>query len=149
MSGTKKSVEDSENPVSSDQLLSGKGHGSKMAVNAEDFIVALMTEKSVSAAAQKVGISEATAYRYMRDRQFRALLQRRRNQAFTQSIARMDGLVSDALETLAGVMNSSQEDSKDRISASVNVVRLMLQARGTYELSDRIAVLEAEREDEE
>ncbi|NMC83202.1 MAG: hypothetical protein GYA63_10150, partial [Armatimonadetes bacterium] len=67
----------------------------------------------------------------------------------TQSIARMDGLVSDALETLAGVMNSSQEDSKDRISASVNVVRLMLQARGTYELSDRIAVLEAEREDEE
>jgi phage terminase small subunit len=133
-------------PIETDQLLSSRGHGSRLSVKAEPFVMATMTEKSIAAAARKAGISEATAYRYMKDPEVQALLVRRRDDAFRQNMARMGGLVGEALDMLAGMMTNEVQKPQFRIAAASKILDTAIPLRQSVELTDRLATLEMKQD---
>ena len=60
------------------------GHGEKLSRKAELFIVALLTQPTVTAAAQTIGVSEATARRWLQREEFQERYREARQEALSQ-----------------------------------------------------------------
>jgi AcrR family transcriptional regulator len=68
--------------------------------NKEKVLIALIETTSIREAAKKCGISEATIYNYLQDKEFLAEYRNARRQTVESAIAQMQSAASEAVERL-------------------------------------------------
>ncbi len=106
----------------------------------ESAVLALLSEHSVTKAAETVGISDRTLHRWLEDADFAAALRKARRQAFGQSISLCQRYAPLAVNTLATVMADSSASTTSRVSAATSLLRF---AREVLELDDLVGRIEA------
>lgn len=81
-------------------------------------VAALLTAPTVAAAAESVGVSERTLYRWLKDSAFRQALVSAEAEAIGHAARLMAGHVSAAVLALAGILESDHTSAKERIAAA-------------------------------
>src|ERR1017187_8911374 len=80
------------------------GHGAKFGHKMEQAIAALLTCRSVEAAARTVGIGVNTLSRWMKEQEFQTAYREARRMAFSHSIDRLQDAAGAAATTVLKVM---------------------------------------------
>lgn len=84
-----------------------KGHGAKTAAVRERAILALLSERTIEAAAKRANIAECTLRRWLAaDEPFKAEYEQARGAAFQAGITRIHGLTARAVETLEDLLDA-------------------------------------------
>lgn len=82
-----------------------RGHGTKSDATRERAILALLSEASIGAAANRCGVSERTLRRWMTDDEaFKSELAAARTAMFQAGMHRVQALTSEAIDTLVSLM---------------------------------------------
>jgi hypothetical protein len=93
------------------------GHGEKKSQKLDAFVEAVMTHKTVEAAAAAAGISPATGYRWMHDQDVIERLRQARQQAWSRAMAQLQEAGPEAVEALRKIMREAEGESP-RVSAA-------------------------------
>ena len=124
-----------------------KGHGEKLERKQELAIIALLTEPTVEEAAQAVGVSPVTLWRWMQLEDFRAQYRAARRQALENAVAQLQRTAGEAIEALRRNLACGVP------SVEVRAAQVILEqaAKGVelIELEARIAELERVAENEQ
>jgi len=118
------------------------GHGEKLSRKQELAIAALLSEPTIAAAAEKVGIGEATLWRWLQREDFQADYQRARREAVAQAIAGIQQASSEAVKTLRRIMVDSGAPASSRVWAAKTVLELALKGAEVEDIEKRVTVLE-------
>jgi len=107
------------------------------------FLNALLVSRSVREAAGQAAIGERTAHRWLREPAFQAELQRLQDETLQQAVRVAVQMLTDALQTLAGVMNDQSVTPAVRVSAAKAILESGIRFTEVVTLAERIAELEA------
>lgn len=111
-----------------------------MSIKQERFLVNLVAIGDIRQAAKQSTISEAAAFRWLKDDRFRSALRSARREAWAAGMARIQSSVTRAAETLIEIM----EDSEKPASARVSAAKTILDSGNKFiELHDIISRLDA------
>jgi len=116
------------------------GHGEKLTRNQDAAIGALLCQPTVIAAAQVVGIGEATLRRWSKDRGFLTAYRAARRQALEHSLALLQQAGSKAVETLLECLRAESEAV--RLRAACAILDYSLKRTEIMDIETRIADLE-------
>jgi hypothetical protein len=120
----------------------------KKSRKAEQFIAALLTHPSIEAAAQAVGISSATAWRWMQDPKFAEQYREARREAMRHTTARLQEAGREAVDCLREVQRSGDSESA-RVSAARTILELGLKAVDLDDVQQRLDALEQAVKDQQ
>jgi hypothetical protein len=120
---------------------SSLGHGEKKSRKAEQFIAALLTHPTIEAATKAVGISEATAWRWMKNPEFAAHYREARREAMRHTTARLQEAAREAVECLREVQRTGESESA-RVSAARTILEQALKAVDLEDVQQRLDELE-------
>lgn len=112
-------------------------------------IVALMTETSITAAANKVQVTPQTIYRWLNDDpEFMTGLRRAEHRAIETAVRRLASLTNTAVLTLQKTMMAAGDDVSvaAKLRAADIVLSRVLSLRELVGLEDRLAEIEAKIE---
>lgn len=116
------------------------GHGQKLTRKSEQALVALLAEPTLPAAAARVGVSEATIARWLRNPQFRAAYREARRQIVEAAIGTLQGATSEAVETLR--RNLHQKSGSVQVRAAIAILDRATAAIELMDLAQRVEALE-------
>lgn len=119
-----------------------KGHGEKKTRMTEPAIIALLTEPTLKEAAKKVGISEATLWRWMQEPEFKEAFRDAKKQSVSQAVSQLQQSSGEAVQTLRDVMGDGAAPHSSKVSAAKTILDMALKAVETEELEARIEELE-------
>jgi hypothetical protein len=113
----------------------------------EAAILAMLSEPSIAAAAEKAGVGERTVHRWLKeDPLFVAEYRRARREAFAQAIGLTQRSATAAVGTLLRVMHDTKATWSSRVAAATQVLKFAREAIELDDLAVRIESLEqAER----
>lgn len=117
------------------------GHGGKSGHRREAFIAALMTHGEVESAARAVGVSTATAYRWLKDPDFAAEYRKAQSKVLEKALRRLQCAAEGAVKTLE--RNLDAEEAKDQIAASKAILAAAMKGAELLDLNERLTKLEA------
>jgi predicted DNA-binding transcriptional regulator AlpA len=120
-----------------------KGHGEKLGRKQEQAIAALLTAPTIGQAAQAVGISEPTLWRWLKRPDFQRAYRRARQEVVAQAVSRVQQLASQAVEALASIMEDAQAPAGARVSAAKAILELSTKSCTLDDLREQLAELEA------
>jgi hypothetical protein len=95
------------------------GHGEKMGRKKEQAIAALLSERSIAAAAAKAGIGCSTLKLWLRDESFRRDYSTARRDALEQAMSRLSELGGKAAQTFDELLDSESEAIRLQAARSV------------------------------
>lgn len=128
------------------------GDGRELTRPQETAILALLTEPSILAAAEKANVSERTLHRWLKEEpHFVAEYRRARREAFTQAIGLTQRSATAAVGTLLRVMHDTKATWSSRVAAATQVLKFARESIELDDLSARVEGLErqhAERDTE-
>jgi hypothetical protein len=119
------------------------GHGSRLPHKEEAAILALLAEPTVAKAAEAVGVSPETLWRWLRLPEFKARYHEARREALNVGLTRLQGAASQAVDVLVAVMADAEERASTRVSAAKTVLDLAVKIAELQELELRVAALES------
>jgi hypothetical protein len=99
-----------------------KGHGQKLSRKQEALIAALLSEPTHAAAAKKVGVSEATLHRWLKDADFQTAYLQARREILRGAVERLQAAAGRAVETLVGVATNDAARDGDRVRAAALIL---------------------------
>lgn len=105
------------------------------------LLLALAKGATVRAAAEQAGISEATAFRRLRDAEFVAELNRIRGELWNAALGKLTEASGKAVDRLSALIDDGESDSV-RLSASKAVLELGTKLRDSIEFATRLERLE-------
>lgn len=105
------------------------------------FIAGLAAGSSVIAAAERAGISEATAHRRLRDPSFRRQLDEARAEIVARAVAALTAASVEAVQALRALLHSDLDFA--RLAAARAILELGVRMREQHDLTERVAALEA------
>jgi hypothetical protein len=118
------------------------GHGSKTDAAKERAVIALLSSRSIAAAAKTAAISEKTLRRWLAgDASFQAALTDARRTAFETGMHRLQALTSRAVDTLGMLLNETKHPNV-RLNAARAVVEFAVARHEAEVLVARIESLE-------
>ena len=106
-------------------------------------IVALLSQKTMKAAARSAGVNEVTLWRWLQDSDFQAAYTKARHETVKQAIARLQQNASQAVDTLKEVMTNKKALDFARVSAAKAILDYSLKSVELEDLSERINALES------
>ena len=115
----------------------------KLTRKQEALISALLTAPSLAAAAQQAGLSEVTAWRWLKDATFQATYREARRAVVQHAIAQVQHATGEAVATLRTVMQDSESPASARVSAAKAILETAVKGIDIDDLEVRIAALEA------
>ena len=118
-----------------------KGHGEKKSRKEEQLIGALLSHSTIEAAARSVGISDATAWRWMQDPEFAKQYREARRAAMSHATARLQEAAGEAVECLREVQRTGESDSA-RVSAARTILDQAFKAADLEDIQQRLNELE-------
>jgi transposase-like protein len=104
-------------------------------------IAALLSQRTIEDAANRIGISSRTIYRWMESDVFRTALLDAECQAVDEATRRLIGGKDTALDTLADLMVKAESESVRRQAAS-NWLAQLLKMRELRNIEQRLIALE-------
>jgi transposase len=108
----------------------------------EALAVALLESPSVVEACRRVGISENTAYRWLReDAEFQELFRGAKRRLLDLALTRLESITSKAIGTLEEILEAGTHEPA-RVSASRTILEMVLKLREHDEILERLEVLE-------
>ena len=116
------------------------GHGEKLTRKQDAAIGALLSQTTISSAAESVGIGEATLRRWLKDPGFLTADRAARRDALEQCVALLQKAGSDAVETLVQSLQATSEAV--RLRAACALLDYAIRGAELLDLQTRIAVLE-------
>jgi phage terminase small subunit len=119
--------------------LSGNG---TLSANQQRLLTALVTNRTVEAAATVAGVSKSSAYRWLKEPQFADALRRVELAALSEATRALISLHHKAVETLENVMDDPDAPAGTRVRAASEVVSSTLKLREIVDHEERIAALE-------
>ena|ERR1700720_908834 len=118
------------------------GHGAKSHRKKDEAIVALLSQRNVEEAARAVGIAPNTLRRWLKQPEFDAAYQEAKREAFSQSIARLQGASSAASSTLIKLMLDVSTPAATRVRAADSILDRAGKAMETEDIQARLTALE-------
>lgn len=109
--------------------------------NQEKAVLALISNDTLKEAAEACGLSEVTLWRYLQDEGFAKAYRTARRQAVEQAIARLQGLMSEAVDALSRNLNCENPAAENR--AAQLVIEQAIKGVELMDLQERIERLEA------
>lgn len=106
-------------------------------------IVALLSQKTMKAAARSAGVNEVTLWRWLQEPEFQAAYTKARRETVKQAIARLQQSAAQAVDTLKEVMTSKKALDFARVSAAKAILDYSLKAVELEDLAERIDALES------
>ncbi len=110
----------------------------------EKALAALLSEPTILAAAQKVGVGERTLHTWLGEDAFAAAYRNARRAAVSQAVTRLQQVSSGAVAVLVQVMADKDTPAGTRVSAAKTVLEFSFRAVELEDLAERIAALEAQ-----
>lgn len=109
----------------------------------EAAILAMLSEPSIAAAAEKAGVGERTVHRWLKeDDLFVAEYRRARREAFAQAIGLTQRSATAAVGTLLRVMHDTKATWSSRVAAATQVLKFAREAIELDDLAVRVETLE-------
>jgi hypothetical protein len=105
----------------------------------------LLTAPSLAAAAQQAGLSEVTAWRWLKDATFQAAYREARRAVVQHAITQVQQATGEAVETLRSVMQDAEAPASARVSAAKAVLETAIKAVELEDLEARIVALEMQQ----
>lgn len=127
--------------VSSD-FRSFRGHGEKWSRKKDQAIVALLTEPTITTAAEKAGITPRTLYKWLQTSEFKSAYMQAKREAVSVAITRLQQAAMEAVDTLRMVMNDVNSPASVRVSAARTILEMSIKAMEMEDLEVRIEELE-------
>src|SRR5262249_33142016 len=115
----------------------GEGHGEKRTRKQEQLIAALLSHPTIEAAAKSVGISDATAGRWMKTPEFQAVYSKARREAMRQTTARLQEAAAEAVDALREVQRTGESESA-RVSAARTILEQSMKAADLEDVQTRL-----------
>ena len=101
-----------------------RGHGAKSAATRERAVLALLSEKTITAAAKKAKVDESTLRRWLsEDEQFQAECEAARHAAYQAGIHRVQVLTAKAVDTLEELLEDKKHPNV-RLGAARTVAEI-------------------------
>jgi AcrR family transcriptional regulator len=109
----------------------------------ERAIVSLLSHATMRTAAKAVGVDEATLWRWLQDKDFRATYRAVRRECVGQSIARLQQASTEAVNTLREIVKDKGQPAPARVSAAKAILEFSIKAVEIEDMSERLAEVEA------
>ncbi len=116
------------------------GHGEKLSRKQDAAIGALLSHPTISAAAQSVGLGEATLRRWLKEPDFLGAYRATRRDALEHCVALLQKTGSAAVEALQQSLQAHSEGV--RLRAACAILDYSMKGAELLDLETRIAVLE-------
>ena len=111
------------------------------------FVAALVGTPTIAAAAERAGIAESTAYRYLRDPNVKAALGQALDNALGQVTRQAVVEMAEALRTLAEIHRDEETPPAQRVSAARVIFSETPKLREAFDLAERVTALEGRAEE--
>jgi transposase-like protein len=118
------------------------GHGQKLTRKKEQAIAALLSQPSIGGAAKKVGIGEKTLFRWLQLDEFQRAYKNARRQVIDQTIAQIQSVMSEAVQTLLNVMTDGETPASAKVSAARALLDIGFKVVEIEDLESRIEKIE-------
>lgn len=119
-----------------------RGHGAKPEAVREQAVLALLSEKTIAAAARRCGVNEKTLRRWMAEDPFKHALEEARRATFQAGMNRVQALTATAIDTLAVLMGRRMPPTV-RLGAARAVVELGTQRHDADTIMQKLHEVEA------
>lgn len=123
-------------------MTKGNTSQNELSLRERRAVAALLSAPTVKEAARQAGVSRKTLYTYLARPQFAAALSEARAEARRLSAARLDGLLTEALDVIGADM-SAGAGAQYRLRAAGLIVRYAAGLQEYLELEGRVSALEA------
>jgi hypothetical protein len=134
---------ETQHPQGSAEVRESVGHGAKSEAVREKAILALLSEKSIAAAAERAGVNERTLRRWMaEDASFQRELTEARRALFEAGMARVQALTGEAVETLATLM-ALEAPAAVRLGAARTVAEIAIHQNDAETILRKLDELES------
>jgi len=107
----------------------------------EIFLVALLEGRTIAEAAKQAGISETTAYRWLRDPDFQQRYKAAKEELVQRVLDRLIALGEAAANTLRDILTSGEGEG-NRLQAARLVLNTLLEGVAYQQLEERLTRLE-------
>jgi len=114
----------------------------KLNTNQRRAIAALLTSKSVKAAAELADVGERTLYRWLTLSEFRAELSQHEGATIDQAARRLVELGEKAIDELESILDNAQAADGLKLRASQTVLDYLLKLRELRNIEQRLTDLE-------
>jgi hypothetical protein len=123
-----------------------KGHGRKGAALRDRAILAVLSERTIGAAARHVGVGERTLRTWLtNDEPFQTALAEARRAAFDAGMSRVQALTARAVDTLDDLLDA-KESPGVRLGAARTVAEIALHQRDAEVIQRKLDEIEALRQ---
>ena len=120
--------------------------GPKLTNKQESLIAALLTYPTIAQAAKAVGISEATAGRWLKESAFQGAYREARRQALDRAMVMLEQGMLSAVAVVRTVMTAPDTPAATKVRAAMGILEMGLRAFELGEIEARIRALEAQHE---
>lgn len=121
-----------------------KGHGEKLTRKQEQTIAALLSEATVGAAAEKVGVGEVTLYRWLKMPEFLMAYREARREVVEKAVAQLQQSSWAASTTLVRLLGSGSDSV--RLRAAQTILDQANKGLEMLDFEERLAALEQQTE---
>jgi hypothetical protein len=116
--------------------------GATLTAKQEKALSALLSEPSITKAAEKIGVNESTLRRWLGEAAFDAAYRQARREAVGQAISRLQQVATHAVTVLLQVMADPKTPASVRVAAASKVLDLAIRAIELEDIEARLAALE-------
>lgn len=110
----------------------------------ERAVGALLSEPTILAAAEKIGMAEVTLRRWLKQPAFVGAYRSACRQVVDGAIGQLQTACAEAVDTLRDIMRDSEATASSRVTAARTVLEMALKAVELQDLEERITVLEGQ-----
>lgn len=121
---------------------------SKLTPKQERGILALLANPKLKDAAQVANVSEATLWRWLQNKHFRAAYLKARRETVQSAIARLQSLTADAVDTLHEIMTDKAAIVFARLSAARAILDYSMRGIELEDHEERLREIESRLEGE-
>ena len=108
------------------------------------FLQALLTEPTVTRAAEKANISRETAYKYLRDEEFKMELQKRQDECISGTVRFLQGKLAVCSKRLAEIVENPETSAQVAINACNSIFNSCRTMTETEEVIRRLQQIETD-----
>ena len=106
------------------------------------FLQALLTESTITKAAAKAGLARSTAYRYLKDDEFRAELLKKQDECISSTVRYLQGKLAMCSERLADIAADPETPAQVAINACNAIFTSCRTMTETEEIVNRLQHIE-------
>lgn len=114
----------------------------KLKPKQETFMLALVTEPTITKAYQKANISNSTAYKWLSDETFKKALMEFRREYMKQTTAKLQANSLGAIDTLVSIMEDDKQPANARVQSSRTILEYAYKGIELEDIQERLERLE-------